>query len=344
MYLCFGTFASILALCQVDIRKEILTGRIAKCVDKDTNYVIRLNREETVDEWEFECDGPALSKLRNCGRRFVFGNGTPVNEPDINPIIENVRNHVAPYIYEDKKATALFALLDIVRRDQSLDAERKELFQKYMGLDKQQLLQQEEISFSDFISRVLVFTTYGDRNNIAGQEYLKSITPQYLDEVACVYDSEYRWVQAEQVLSLTYISIFFLLNKAMESCQLVSFIEKVDPTNCMNIKWVEKCEEFLQMMQSGVEALPAPNGRNVQGFTLKKTQEFCQVLDDYTRYLGFNMRPIPEKPELFVPLYRDENTKRAFSFVGKVQAYRKRLETIYKEIKTHMPFAQIDYQ
>lgn len=197
MHLCFGTFASFLALCQVDIRKDTLTGRIAKCVDKDTNYVIRLNREETVDEWEFDCDGPALSKLRSCERKFVFGNGTPVNEPDINPIIENVRKHVTPYIYEDKKATVLFALLDIVMRDQSLDAERKELFQKCMGLDKQQLLQQEEISFSDFISRVLVFTTYGDRNNTLGKDCVKSITPQYLDEVACVYDNEYRWAQAE---------------------------------------------------------------------------------------------------------------------------------------------------
>lgn len=133
MFLCFGTFASVLALCQVDIRKDTLTGRIAKCVDKDTNYVIRLNREETADEWEFECDGPALSKLRSCERKFVFGNGTPVNEPDINPIIENLRKHVAPCIYEDKKATALFALLDIVRRDQGSMPKEKNFFRNAWG-------------------------------------------------------------------------------------------------------------------------------------------------------------------------------------------------------------------
>lgn len=210
-----------------------------------------------------------------------------------------------------------------------------------MGLYKQQLLQQEEISFSDFISRVLVFTTYGDRNNTVGKDCVKSITPQYLDEVACAYDSEYRWAQAEQVLSLTYISIFSLLNKAMESCQLFSFIQKVDPTNCMNFKWVEKCDEFLEMMQSDVEALPAPNGRNVQGFTLKKTQEFCQVLDDYTRYLGFNMRTMDnEKPsETFVPFHRDENIKWALDFETKVNMYRNQLIAIYHEIYCHMPFA-----
>lgn len=99
----------------------------------------------------------------------------------------------------------------------------------------------------------------------------------------------------------------------------------------MNIKWVDKCDEFLEMMQSGVETLPAPNGRNVQGFTLKKTQEFCQVLDDYTTYLGFNMRTMDnEKPsETFVPFHRDENVKWALDFETKVNMYRNQLIAIY---------------
>lgn len=343
MRLCFGTFASVLVLCKRNINKTDFVARIAKCVDPHSSYIDNDDRYKE-GKWDIQGDKSAVSKLRHCTKDFVIGNDSSVKRPDIVAVIETLKERVIPYIQEDKKAVALLALLDIIRRDESLDADRNELFQEYIGIDKQQLLQQQKISFADFIGRVLLFTTYGDRNNTVGKDCVKSITPQYLDEVTSVYTNECRWDRSEQVLSLTYISTFFLLNETLESCQLAYFIENVDPTNLMEDVWIEKCEEFQEMMQSGVEALPAPNKRNVQGFTLKKTQEFCQVLNDYTEYLGVHMRPIANTPETFVPLYRDENTKWAFSFAGKVQAYRERLETIYKEIYTHMPFAPNDYK
>ena len=44
------------------------------------------------------------------------------------------------------------------------------------------------------------------------------------------------------------------------------------------------------------------------------------------------MRPIVEKPDIFVPLYRDENVKWAVEHKKNTEAYRQKLGFIYQEI------------
>lgn len=108
----------------------------------------------------------------------------------------------------------------------------------------------------------------------------------------------------------------------------------------MNIEWIEQCESFLKDTESNIWKRFAPAELDVLGLTIRKVQEFAQTLDDYTTYLGKNMRPIAECPDLFVPLYQDENVRWALTFETNVRNYRQQFISIYLEIRTHMPFTK----
>lgn len=66
---------------------------------------------------------------------------------------------------------------------------------------------------------------------------------------------------------------------------------------------------FIEFIKEQIWIPFAPKLEVKTGRMLKMIQQFVQTLDDYTGYLGCNMRPIVEKPDIFVPLYRDENVK-----------------------------------
>ena len=91
MKLCFGTFIKILDLCKCNITQEELIAEIVKIVD-DPNSRYITGKE-------------ALSKLKNCKIDYVFYSGNCNSIPPVNVIIQGIREKVAHYIGEDKKAT-----------------------------------------------------------------------------------------------------------------------------------------------------------------------------------------------------------------------------------------------
>ena len=79
---------------------------------------------------------------------------------------------------------------------------------------------------------------------------------------------------------------------------------------------------------------------NVSPVTISKRHKikYTQTLDDYTHYLGLNMRPIAEHPDILVPIFRDEQPQSAMQFSNLVGDYRHQLISIYTELYEHMPF------
>lgn len=339
MRLCFGIFAMVLNRCRTDIQQAALVARIAKCIDQHSSYIAVEDRYKTKNEWEIMGDDPATSKLLHCKRNFVYEKDSATDKPAIEDVIKNFEAHVAPFIIEDKKPAVIFALLDIIRQDKILDFEMKDGCKKYLGADKQELLKRNEFIFSDFLSRVLLYTVYGGVDNCVGKEYIRLITKSYISKVADLYTYEYEWSQSTQTLTLTFATIYMLLYQAMQRYEIHKFVEEIDPTVMMDIKWIEQCDDYLKDTESNIWKKFASTEVGMLGLTIRKVQEFAQTLDDYTKYLGINMRPIAECPELFVPLYRDENVKWALPFEAKVRDYRQQLISIYQEIYTHMLFA-----
>lgn len=89
---------------------------------------------------------------------------------------------------------------------------------------------------------------------------------------------------------------------------------------------------FIEFIKEQIWIPFAPKLEVKTGRMLKMIQQFVQTLDDYTGYLGCNMRPIVEKPDIFVPLYRDENVKWAVEHKKNTEAYRQKFGFIYQEI------------
>lgn len=343
MRLCFGTFTTVLNLCRQNILQATLIARIVACVDPSNSSIIK-NYLEIREQVEIcgtiagKIDGneQAISKLLACKTNFVFADREDAKIPTQNTIIKRFETLVTPFIDEDKKAKIILTLLNIIKKDNFLDFEKKETFKKYLGMGKQDLLHQSEFIFSDFMGRILLYTACGNINNKVGNEYVKDITNDYIDNIAKPYVYEYHWNTLSQTLTLSFMKIFNIFQQALQDYQLHFFIEEVDPTNYMNINNLEKCDEFLEFTKMNIWL---PFGQESICWMLKKIQDFAQTLQDYTIYLGNNTRPIAEKPSVFVPLFRDENPKWALSFKNKTMNYRQQIISIYQEIYKHMLFA-----
>ena len=339
MYLCFGTFATVLNCCRQGIQQAALIARIAKCVDRHSSYIGNEDRYKKENEWTIMGDGPATSKLLHCVRNFVFDDNQTTNKPNINDVIENFETNVAPFITEDKKATVIFTLLDIIRQDKNIDSKTKECFKKYLGASKQELLQKREYIFSDFLGRILLYTVDGNVDNTLGKEYVRLITKDYIGEIYDRYADEYTWRANTQTLELTFITIYLHFCETMECYQIDKFIERIDPTNMMSGKWLEQFDGFPKDTESNIWNQFAPNNMGEPATTLHMVRKFAQTFDEYTNYLGKHMRPADEGGDLFVPFHRDENMEWALEFNSMVHDYRQKLNSICREMYIHMPFA-----
>ncbi len=325
MRLCFGIFASVLNHCRFGISQASFVSKIINVIDPTSRYTGE----------DMAGDGPAITKLLSCKIAFVLSYGDTINIPEQDYIARQLEISVSPFIDEDMKCKVVIALLDIIRRDEYIDFEKKESFQNYLGFEKQQLLQQSDFVFCDFLAKILLYTICGNVNNKVGAQYAKTITADYINAIARPYLYEYKWNSATHTVTLLYIKIFLIFNNAMINNQIDNFICKIDPTNMMNFSWVETCEIFLNDTKKNIWA---PFAWGTLGWTLQKIQEFAQTLDDYTHYLGLNMRPIAEHPDILVPIFRDEQPQSAMQFSNSVGDYRHQLISIYTELYEHMPF------
>lgn len=342
MRLCFGTLATVLNCCrQNTLQQASLIARIVKCIDRHSSYIANEDRFKLENEWEIAGDGPAVSKLLHCTRPFVLESGSIANKPITQNVIQNFEENVAPFIAENKKAAAIIALLHIIRQDNTIDSSNKGIFEEFLRMGKQELLQQSNFVFSDLVGRILVYTVYGNIDNRVGEDCVHLITADYIDKITEPYANEYEWNPSTQTLALPFVEIFLLFDRAIQTHQIDEFLKNIDPTGIMESDWIDRFEDFLSDTEAGIWVPFAPTGLEQPGTTICMVQEFAQTLDDYTNYLGKNMRPIAEEPNLFVPLYREENAKWALAFEKTVGDYHQQLQSIYEKICTHILFAQI---
>ena len=329
MRLCFGTFASILNSCRWRISQASFISKIINIIDSNSRYTGE----------KMAGDGPAITKLLSCKIDFVLSGGETMNMPEQSIVATQLEKQVSPFIDEDMKSKVVIALLDIIRRDKCIDFEKKESFQKYLGLEKQQLLQQSEFVFSDFLAKILLYTIGGNVSNRVGSQSVKEITVNYINTISKPYLYEYKWNSSTHTVTLLYIKMFLIFNDAMTNNKIVDFITKIDPDYRMSYSWVETCNIFLNDTR---EKVWIPFARDPLGWTVKKIQEFAQTLDDYTNYLGLNMRHSATHYDIFIPKYPDEQSKQAIEFSNTVRDYRHQLISIYAELYEHMPFFKPD--
>ena len=343
MRLCFGTFATVLNLCRHNILQATLIARIVACIDPGNSSIIKnwLEIREQVEDYgtitvKIEGNEQTISKLLACKTNFVFAEREDAKIPTQDTIIKRFETLVAPFIHEDKKAKIILTLLNLIKEDKSLDFEKKENFNKYLGMGKQHLLYQTEFTFSDFMGRILLYTVCSNIDNRVGKEYVKDITNDYIDNIVKPYAYGYQWNTSSQTLKLSFMEIFIIFRQAILNYQLEYFIEEVDPTVHVNINNLEKCDDFLKFTETNIWI---PFRQESICWILQKVQSFGQTLQDYTKYLGTNIRPIAENPSFFVPLFRDENPKWSLNFEKETKNYRQQLIDIYQEIYRHMLFA-----
>lgn len=364
MRLCFGTFATVLNCCRQNVQQATLVARIAKVVDPCSRYIgenrykiieqeqdqnQKLDQNQELDQNQkldqdptkekIEGDKPATNKLLHCKINFVFDNEEFANNLTLDETIKRFETEVAPFIDEDKKAKVILVLLDIIQKDKCIDFDKKENFKKFLGVDKQHLLQQSEFVFSDFLGRILLYSLLGNVDNTVGRSCVNSITNNYIDAFVEPYAYEYQWDTTSQTLVLSFVTIFNIFNQAILDYQIDTFVECVDPTNMMEFEWLNKCKNFLKHTESSIWVPFGPSTVEKKGLVLQKVQQFAQTLVAYTEYLPLNMRPLDvNSVDRFVPLYRDENVKWALSFEKNTQNYRQHLISIYQEICHHMIF------
>ena len=324
MRLCFGTFATVLNHCRQNIYQAALIAQIVNIVDSDNRYLGE----------KMAGDGPAINKLLSCKIDFVFSKEIVTIPPET--VISKFETNVSPFIDEDKKAKVIFALLNIIKSDECIDIDKRESFIKHLGYEKQQLLQQSEFVLSDFLGKILLYTTLGNVKNRVGKECVKEITDDYIDTLAKPYVNELQWDASSQTLTLLHVKMFQLFQNAITMYHIEDFIETTDPTNMMNIRELERCDGFIVYTRDNIWI---PFGQKSISWTLQKIQQFAQTLDDYTTFLGTNVRPIEKHPNTLVPLHRDEQLQWELWFSKETRNYRQHLIDIYRDIYMHMLFA-----
>ncbi len=350
MRLCFGTFASVLNQCRcTTILQAPLIARIAAVVDPCSRYIgenrFKIQKQiqecgQIHDNEDITGDAPMSNKLLKCKQNFIFTERENKNIPTQYEITNRIENIVAPFIDEDKKPIVILALLHIIQQDESIDFEKKENFKKYLGKSKQDLLQQNDFIFSDFLGKILLYTVCGVVDNTVGKEYIQKITnSSFINDITKNYMYEFQWNTNTQTLVLSpFIKMFNTFYQALEDRKIITFLEKIDPTNMMDICYVEYCEEFINFIKNNFFQ---ENSYEQKGLTSEKICEFCKTLDNYIEYLGHHMRSQiyytnNNDPNIFVPINRYENQEKFIKFYNQVQDYRKQLATIFQELSYHI--------
>lgn len=164
MILCFGTLASVLKIYKTTGREDMLIGRLIKCITPESPYIrydSLKDKEKLVSEksWDtFEAIPTSINKIIRCAKNYV----KHMDDLPFEEIVNNIRKHFVPYIYSDGISRIIFALLEIIRQDETLSANRKELFNECFGMPKYELFIKEFIDFPDFIARCLIYTVPAD--------------------------------------------------------------------------------------------------------------------------------------------------------------------------------------
>ncbi len=204
MILCFGTFARVLSGCREKISATKFVARIAWTVDQ-MNSCLEAGLDYEISDKDLETikslgNAPVVSKLLSCNQDFEL-------KSNKRPLIEDTRKRfeskVMPFISEDMVANAVLALRDIISRDDTIDTlegTRKETFKKYLGLYRDEFLQQTSFNVPDLFARILLYTTC--INNREGEPYIGMITDKFIQDSTSTVWAKLKWDTNTQTLDL----------------------------------------------------------------------------------------------------------------------------------------------
>lgn len=105
-----------------------------------------------------------------------------------------------PFFDEDRIATAVLAILYVISRDETIGDKHKSSFKKYLGKNKEDLIQQNKFDALDFFVRVLLYTTCVD--NEEGSLYVKEITNDFVETVVKNSWVELKWDATTQTVEV----------------------------------------------------------------------------------------------------------------------------------------------
>lgn len=266
--LCFGTFASLLNkfrisdTSQVDFIASLVSG-----IDEDSRY---------------KDEAAAVTRLLKCEIDYKLSKkAKEANEPSYRTVKKHISNEVAPHIKEDGKKIIILALLDIIRKDKSLEQQNRELFEDFFGLYKDELLQESKFEFSDIVCKALLYTTYGGVQNKYDRGDVFVISDDYINDVTSPYLSDVDWDVENQTLNLTYIDYYNTFKQVIEEYEMDCFIEKVDPTNGFNFVWFDKFEGLRETASQGKYHVKDASEMG------KKILLYCRRLQNYMDYLSY---------------------------------------------------------
>lgn len=186
MRLCFGTFAQVLRLCMLEtVTDKQLVGTMTRTIDPNCKYIEK--GSDTAVSRLLSCEGnfPPVEISGGSGAYKKVGDklstvATLALGVKTEDIIKDFNDSVLKLIDEDKKAIVILALLDIVKKDLTIDEENKLKFEKYIGTSKEALLSQDEFVLSSFLAGMFLYTVVAVKNTV-GKASVKSLDSEYLD-------------------------------------------------------------------------------------------------------------------------------------------------------------------
>lgn len=225
MILCFGIFVGILNCCKRELSQEKFVPRIAWVLDRRNRSLKSESKEDRDEDKGSAVDNPdntegnksVVSRLLSCKRPLVLREN---QLPSLEVARERFKSQVMPFINEDMVAKAVLAVLYIISKDETIEAEHKESFRRYLGMYKEELLQQTSFDVPDFLTRVLLYTTCVD--NKEGQPYVKKITDTFIEEATNDNWAELKWDTITQTLELIPAKEKLLSDRVDQLCQLRS--------------------------------------------------------------------------------------------------------------------------
>ena len=120
--------------------------------------------------------------------------------PSVEIARERFRTKVMQFFDEDRIATAVLAILYVISRDETIGDKHKSSFKKYLGKNKEDLIQQNKFDALDFFVRVLLYTTCVD--NEEGSLYVKEITNDFVETVVKNSWVELKWDATTQTVEV----------------------------------------------------------------------------------------------------------------------------------------------
>lgn len=232
MTLCFGIFARVLSCCTHGKPEYEFIPRVAWVIDR-RNSSLASGLDFDVDDPDgMEGNKPVVSKLLSCEHSLVLRDK---QLPSLVVACERFKSKVMPFINEDMVAKAVLTVRYIISLDDTIGNERKETFKKYLGMYRDEFLQQTIFDVPDFFTRVLLYTTCVDNNE--GQPYVKEITDTLIEEVANNNWAELRWDAITQTLELIPTGEKLLSDRVNQLCQLRSPIAE-DAEGFANMEWI----------------------------------------------------------------------------------------------------------